>query len=169
MIKYFQYFVEGECEEKLINALKIPPCNFIIPGKVEVFNVIQNKLSKQRILSIKPNATIILVYDTDIRDDSKLIENIKLLNNNGFKNIIHIQSVKNFEDEIKFSCSIKSIHQIFQTKGRDEFKSKFIHCSNIINKLTLEGFEINKLWIRKVNVLPFSKYVKNQIDDIKRV
>lgn len=79
MSKYFQYFVEGKCEEKLINALKTPPCNYLISGRVDVFNVIQNKLSKQRILSIHPHAMIIIVYDIDVKDDSKLIENIKVL------------------------------------------------------------------------------------------
>ena len=168
MSKYFQYFVEGKCEEKLINALKTPPCNYLISGRVDVFNVIQNKLSKQRILSIRPHATIILVYDIDVKDDSKLIENVEVLKKHGFNNIFHIQSVANFEDEILFTCQIKNIHQLFQTQGLDEFKTNFIHCNNILNKLATVNFEINKLWTRKTKELPFSKYIKNQINDIKK-
>lgn len=43
MSKIYQYFVEGECEEKLINALKIRPQEYLTPGKVTVFNF-TNKL-----------------------------------------------------------------------------------------------------------------------------
>lgn len=39
------YFVEGECEERLINALKKPPA-LIQPGRVKVFNVVQKRFSK---------------------------------------------------------------------------------------------------------------------------
>ena len=37
MSKIYQYFVEGECEEKLINALKVRPEEYLTPGKVTVF------------------------------------------------------------------------------------------------------------------------------------
>ena len=37
------YLTEGECEEKLIRALKERP-SLILPGKVKKFNVIQNEL-----------------------------------------------------------------------------------------------------------------------------
>ena len=37
MIKYVHYFVEGECEKKLIDALKTPPCNYLYSGKVEIY------------------------------------------------------------------------------------------------------------------------------------
>lgn len=138
----------------------------VVPGKVAVFNVIQNVLSIQRILSIKTGSTIIFVYDTDIKDDSKLKENISILKRYGFNNIIHIQQVSNFEDEILYCSNIKSINQIFNTEGIDEFKQRFIHSKNIINKLETIGFDINKIWTRKDNTLPFSKYVKNYGNDI---
>ena len=37
------YLTEGECEEKLVKALKVKP-SLIAPGKVWKFNVIQNIL-----------------------------------------------------------------------------------------------------------------------------
>lgn len=37
--KRCMYFVEGDCEEQLINALKLEPRR-LIPGKVKVHNVI---------------------------------------------------------------------------------------------------------------------------------
>ena len=167
MSKYFKYFVEGECEEKLINILKTPPINYLFPGKVEVFNVIQNILSNQRILSIKPNSVIVFVYDTDVLDDNILKINIDRLKKYGYKNIIHIQSINNFEEELLYSYNIKSINEIFKTQSNDEFKRNFIGCNNIYKKLSSVGFNINKLWSRKNISGIFSKYNKNQINDIK--
>ncbi len=46
--KTIHYYVEGECEEKLINALKVGRDSKIAAGKVEVFNIIQSPLSRMR-------------------------------------------------------------------------------------------------------------------------
>ena len=43
--KPIHYYVEGECEEKLINALKVGRDNKIAAGKVEVFNLIHVSVS----------------------------------------------------------------------------------------------------------------------------
>ena len=100
MNRIYKYFVEGECEEKLINTLKQPPINLLLPGKVEVFNFITKKITRQRISVLEPKTTIILVYDIDVEQTDILEYNIKLLNKFGFKTIHHIQSIKKFEDEI---------------------------------------------------------------------
>ena len=42
------YFVEGECEKQLINALKISP-EILTPGKVKVYNVKQNLIPKSQL------------------------------------------------------------------------------------------------------------------------
>ena len=39
------YYVEGPCEQQLIAALKETPGK-LIPGKVKVFNVVQNLISE---------------------------------------------------------------------------------------------------------------------------
>ena len=39
------YFVEGECEEKMLNALKVIP-SLIINGKVKKFNAITEGLTR---------------------------------------------------------------------------------------------------------------------------
>jgi len=49
--RYF-YLAEGECEEKLLNALKLKP-SLIHPGKVERFNVIQNEIPTRKLISNK--------------------------------------------------------------------------------------------------------------------
>lgn len=54
------YFVEGPCEEQLIKALKEKP-NKLIPGKIKVFNVVQNLIPKSQMLSIQ-SGTIVVWY-----------------------------------------------------------------------------------------------------------
>lgn len=43
------YYVEGPCEQQLIAALKEAP-ERLIPGKIKVFNVVQNLIPKSQML-----------------------------------------------------------------------------------------------------------------------
>ena len=45
-------YVEGPCEQQLIAALKEAP-ERLIPGKIKVFNVVQNLIPKSQMLSIQ--------------------------------------------------------------------------------------------------------------------
>ena len=72
------YFVEGECEEKLINALKQEP-SAIRPGKVKKINVIQNVLSTSQLIQIQTGTIVVLVFDTDVPQTDCLKKNLKLL------------------------------------------------------------------------------------------
>ena len=158
MSKNYQYFVEGECEEKLINTLKTPQGNALLAGKVEVFNIVSKKLSNQRIAVLKPDTIIILVYDTDIQQTEILEENIKKLEKYGFKKIYHVQSIYNFEDEIVYSTSLKRIGDMYGTSGRDEFKKIFLRQNNLLSKLEKIGFDKDKLWCRLNDKPPFNKF-----------
>lgn len=73
------YFVEGECEASLINALKQNPGR-LIPGRTKVFNIIQNLIPKSVLLAIQPGTTIALVFDTDKPDVQILQANIEQIN-----------------------------------------------------------------------------------------
>ena len=57
--RYF-YLAEGECEEKLLQALKLKP-SMIHPGKVEKFNIIQNELSIRKLMQYPSNSVVVLV------------------------------------------------------------------------------------------------------------
>lgn len=59
------YYVEGPCEQQLIVALKENPSR-LLPGKVKVYNVIQNLIPKSQMLSIQSGTKIVLVFDTDV-------------------------------------------------------------------------------------------------------
>ena len=51
------YYVEGPCEQQLIVALKEAP-ERLIPGKIKVFNVVQNLIPKSQMLSIQAGTTV---------------------------------------------------------------------------------------------------------------
>ena len=154
---YYHYFVEGECEEKLINSYKLPPYSSFKPGKVEVFNFVLKRISNQRLLSLNKNTIIILVYDADVLKTDILEENLKKLDDFGFK-VYHVQSIKNFEDEIVYSTDLKNINDMYHTQGREEFKSHFIHQDKLPIRLDKENFKIDKFWSRINKNAPFEKY-----------
>ena len=54
------YYVEGECEKKLIMALReVAP--LVCAGKIKVRNVISEIIPGSELLSIKPDTTVIMV------------------------------------------------------------------------------------------------------------
>ena len=65
------YYVEGPCEQQLIAALKEAP-ERLIPGKIKVFNVVQNLIPKSQMLSIQAGTTVVLGFDTDIKPKKEL-------------------------------------------------------------------------------------------------
>ena len=63
-MEYFQYYVEEEDEEKLVNVLK-SDMQCIEAGKVQVLNPVLEKITPLRLRTLKKNTTVILVFDTD--------------------------------------------------------------------------------------------------------
>ena len=59
------YLAEGECEEKLINALKEKP-SLIVSGKAKKYNVVQQELTTSQLMTFAPGSIVILVFDTDV-------------------------------------------------------------------------------------------------------
>lgn len=165
MYKIFHYFVEGQCEEKFINELKQTNPGLITAGKITVLNVVREKITKQRLMALNQNTHIVLVYDIDVENTHVLDENIKVLKKHKFNNIYHIQSIRNFEEELVYSTSLKTIHKMYDTVGMDEFKYNFIHQTNLYSKLVSINFDIKKIWSRVNHSEPFDKYSNE--DDLK--
>ena len=76
--RYYQYFVEGEDEKKFVDVLK-SDLKLIYPGKVQIFNVTQQKLTRLRMMNLKKGTKVVLIFDTDAGNVSILNENIKFL------------------------------------------------------------------------------------------
>lgn len=107
--KLIHYFVEGECEEKLINSLK---GNCILSGKVTILNVAQKIIHKTKLRSFEKNTLCVMIVDTDVLKENrsncldKIKENQKNLDKNDIKYIFIYQN-NNLEDEIVRSTKLK--------------------------------------------------------------
>lgn len=97
--KYYLYYVEGEDEKKVVDTLK-KDMKLIRPGVSQVFNVVENELTNARLMTIKENTTVVLIFDTDTGNTEKVRKNIELLKKaRNVKEIVCITQVKNLEDE----------------------------------------------------------------------
>lgn len=149
MNKNSYYFVEGSCEETLINTLKKNP-PLLVAGKVRIFNVVQNQISKSILIGIKENSKIVFVFDTDVDSNTSVLENNIKSVKKYCKNpeIITIPQVENFEDELMRSVKNRKITEITKSKSVSDFKRDFCKlgdkCRNVLKK---QNFDINKLWI----------------------
>lgn len=144
--EYIQYFVEGECEGKFINAYKHGESAFLKPGKVEVLNPVNKYITEARARTIKQNTIVVFVYDIDKGNIEVLQSNIDMLKKHSLARIIHIQSVMNFEDEILRSTNLKKIDDMFSTTGVDNFKDTFIKHKDIVSKLKTVQFDDSLFW-----------------------
>lgn len=142
----YQYFVEGKCEEKIIKMLK-EQRNKIISGKVDVLNVVQEKLTDLKLRTLTPDTTIILVFDTDTGETEILRENLQILKKNRFNKVWCILQVRNFEDEIVRSTCLRKVEDLFKTKNLDDFKERFIKEKNLCKKLDDKEFNLDKMWV----------------------
>lgn len=146
MGKYYHYFVEGENEEKIIQVLK-SDLRMIEPGKVQKFNVIEQKLTKLRLMSLKPGTTVILVFDTDTGNAETLQKNIEFLQDQStIKDVLCIMQVKNLEDELLRSCNIKQIKELTGSKSNSDYKRDMLKDNHFDKKLIKSKFDISKFW-----------------------
>ena len=163
--KNFFYFVEGETEEKLLRTLR-SDMQLIRPGKIQKLNVIQEKITNARIMQLKPNTSMVLVFDTDIDNIHILKENIhKLRTCSHVREIICVTQVLNLEDELLRCCSIKCITDLTKSSSIKQFKRDFLSDSHLAQKLIQCHFDISLLW----NQIPPDKFkvFGNDSDKIK--
>ncbi|MCR4746773.1 MAG: hypothetical protein K5894_16270 [Lachnospiraceae bacterium] len=146
---YIQYYVEGEDEEKLISVLKTD-LHMVIPGKISKFNAVQNRLTKARLMNLRSDTTVVLVFDTDTGNIDILNENIKKLKSaSAVRSIICVTQVKNLEDELIRSTDIKYMRELTGSKSNSGYKKDLIKTSNLAILLTRHGFEIKCFWAKE--------------------
>ena len=133
----YHFFVEGVGERIIINTLKTD-FQCIQAGKVDVFNVIQNKLNKNILMKLKPGTIVILVFDTDKDETDILDSNLRFLKKQpNVKKVIIIPEVKKLEDELVRSCNITNVKDLMRSKSNSECKSDLAKCKKFktsINK-----------------------------------
>lgn len=160
------YYVEGDDEVKLLNTLK-SELFAIEPGKIEKFNVIQQRITKGRLISIPEDTIVVLVFDTDTGNIDILNENIRALEScQAVSKVITIPQVRNLEDELVRSCNIRYIRELLNSSSDSDFKSDIRKITNLKSKLTEHEFDINCFW----NSTPCIPYdgIANMACEVKR-
>lgn len=161
----FQYYVEGQDDEKVINILKTK-MGLIQPGKVTVLNVATKRITDLHLRTLSPGTTVVLVFDTDAGSRDILDENIRTLKKNKrVKEVIIIPQVSKLEDELVRSCNIRQIKELLNSKTNDEFKHDALHVTNLDAKLRQHQFDVNKFW----SATPPAPYqnIPNQAEKVK--
>lgn len=162
--KRYHYFVEGQCEKKLIETLKEQ--SLITPGKIEILNVTQEIIPELKLRPISEGTTIIFVFDTDVPNTEILKKNIETIRKNShFKELWTVLQVGNLEDELVRSTSCKDIKELLPSKSIKDFKADFIKEKNLYSKLQAKGFDLDKIWI--MNPKNGFSFVKNDGNKIK--
>ena len=145
------YLTEGECEEKLIAALKEEPA-LLMPGKVKKFNVIQEELKTSQLVTFTPGSMVVLVFDTDVDMTEHLKKNIELLEKrgNGVK-VVTVAEVLNFEDELERCTDVSKAQDITRSNSVSEFKSAFCKMKSVECRRALvrHNLDMKKLWNRE--------------------
>lgn len=163
---YFHYYVEGKTDEKMVSILK-SEYQFIIPGKVETFNIIEKELTRNRTMLLKKGTIVVLVFDTDTQNNIILDKNIKFLQKqSNISKIYCITQVRNLEEELIRSCSIREIKELTESKSNTEFKKDMLKQNNFKDKLDSKKFDMNKFWSSSAPP-PFS-HIRNEAFSIKK-
>lgn len=163
--RYVQYYVEGDDERKLVDVLK-NDLKVILPGKVHKLNVVDQEITCMHLRTLNHATMVVLIFDTDTSNPNILKKNIQTLRKcSSVSEIVLIPQVRNLEDELVRSCNIKKAEELLGCKSRTQFKSDFIHISNLGKKLLEHGFDINRLWSGSPSA--FFQGVDNQASRIK--
>lgn len=140
------YYVEGPCEQQLIAALKEAP------GKVKVFNVVQNLIPKSQMLSIQAGTTVVLVFDTDVPQTSNLKKNLELLSRYcGKLKIVFLPQVLNLEEELVRCTDVKKITELTKSGSVKNFKTDFCKMRTKDCRIMLDRhkLEYDRLWMTR--------------------
>lgn len=152
MVSRCIYFVEGPCEQQLINALREPP-SLIMSGKIKVFNVVQNLIPKSTLFSFGEGTTVVLAVDTDITETRNLIRNIESLKKYCSRvKIVYLPQVLSLEDELERTTDVKRVADLTKSRSIKDFKSDFCRmrtreCRSMLDK---HSPDVRKLWATKV-------------------
>ena len=166
MGKYYHYFVEGDDDRKVVNALKTD-FQFIISGKVDKFNVVDKEIKKTHLMKLKEGTTVVLVFDTDTGNVDILNKNIYFLKQQRMiEDVVCITQIENLEDELVRSTSIKEIKELTKSRTNSEFKKDVLHISNLKERMEECSFDFSRFWSSKPK--DRYKHLKNESEKIKK-
>ena len=144
--KYIQYYVEGPDDKKVIDTLKTK-MGLVKPGKVDVLNVVTEKITDLRLRTLSPGTMVVLVFDVDAGSRDILNTNIqKLKNCQAVTEVVTIPQVPKLEIELVRSCDIRQIKELLNSRSNDDFKRDVMRVTNLDAKLREHLFDIDQFW-----------------------
>ena len=144
--KYIQYYVEGPDDKKVIDTLKTK-MGLVKPGKVDVLNVVTEKITDLRLRTLSPGTMVVLVFDVDAGSRDILNTNIqKLKNCQAVTEVVTIPQVPKLEIELVRSCNIRQIKELLNSRSSDDFKRDVMRVTNLDAKLREHQFDIDQFW-----------------------
>ena len=143
------YLVEGDCEEKLIKALKEKPA-LVLPGRVKILNVVQNEIPRSIMMSLEPGSLVVFVFDTDKEVTEHLKKNIEVLRRLKFNfTVLTFAQVLNFEDEIVRATDVRKAQELTKSTSVRDFKTDFckMKAASCRSALERHHLDVGKLWV----------------------
>ena len=163
-----QYYVEGECEKKLIKTLI--ENNLVISGQIDVLNPVQEHIKLTHLRKLPVKTIVVLLFDTDTDNVDILKENLKFLSNHSnIKRFITIPQVPNLEKELIRCTDIRRIRDLINCEHDSDFKGAFIDEKRLYEKLQAHCFDFNCLWSSEPDLVFQKAGIKNQSGQIKLV
>lgn len=102
-----QYYVEGECEQKLVKTLAAH--NLILPGQTDVLNPVQDQIKSTHLRKLPAKTTVVLIFDTDKNNMDILKANIQFLKKHqNIKKTIAICSLIKSQKRMVLSTGIQT-------------------------------------------------------------
>lgn len=163
-----QYYVEGECEQKLVKTLVAH--NLILPGQTDVLNPVQDHIKSNHLRKLPAKTTVVLIFDTDKNNMDILKTNIQFLKKHpNIKRIITIPQVTNLEEELIRCTDVHQVRHLLNCKTNSEFKTAFIEEKRLYEKLQLHHFDFEKLWSENPGAAFLKAEIQNESKMIKLV
>ena len=159
-----QYYVEGECEKKLIKTLIAQ--NLVIPGQIDVLNPVQEHIKSTHLRKLPSKTTVILIFDTDISNTDILTANLRFLSSfTNIREIITIPQVRNLEEELVRCTDIpdlRRIRDLINCEHSSTFKTAFIEEKRLYEKLQAHHFSLELLWSETPDICFTRIGIRNQ-------
>ena len=139
------YFVEGQCEQKIVEAMKEEPQR-LRSGKIKLLNPITQEIPSSVLLTIKKDSVVVLVFDTDIPVTEQLKNNIRRIRKYCKVDIVYLGQVLNLEDELVSCTDISRIQELTNSKSKKDFKRDFCAMTNCRQVLDRHNLDVELLW-----------------------
>ncbi len=143
------YIVEGEIEERFFDF--IIQNDYIAPGRITIFNLMQDELRETNAIFTKRIGKVFAILDTDktgIDNLMTLEHNVSMLKTVCQKHLSLLIQNQNFEDELRYMLSCQSLQALCQKLGirhctRTDVKtflSQSVHYKQLISTKQLQRY-----------------------------